>query len=53
MIPEDVKVVDRSVLSHRITVKPELRMTQASGPRVVDAVLASVPGPSTLESARR
>jgi MoxR-like ATPase len=49
VIPEDVKAVARSVLAHRITVKPELWMTQASGRRVVDAVLGSVPTPSTLE----
>ena len=49
VIPEDVKAVARSVLGHRITVKPELWMTQASGRRVVDAVLQSVPTPSTLE----
>jgi MoxR-like ATPase len=48
VIPEDVKAVARSVLSHRITVKPELWMTQASGRRVVDAVLAQVPTPATL-----
>jgi hypothetical protein len=28
-------------------------MTQASGPRVVDAVLGSVPTPSTLETYQR
>jgi MoxR-like ATPase len=49
VIPEDVKAVARPVLSHRVTVKPELWMTQASGPRVVDAVLASVPTPRALE----
>ena len=43
----------RSVLAHRITVKPELWMTQASGRRVVDAVLGSVPTPSTLEEFAR
>ena len=53
MIPEDVKAVARSVLSHRITVKPELWMTQASGQRVVDAVLQSVSAPSTLEGFAR
>jgi MoxR-like ATPase len=53
VIPEDVKVVARSVLSHRITVKPELWMTQASGRRVVEAVLQSVPTPSTLEAYAR
>jgi MoxR-like ATPase len=50
VIPEDVKVVARSVLAHRITVKPELWMTEASGRRVVDAVLGEVPTPATLES---
>ena len=49
VIPEDVKAVARAVLSHRITVKPELWMTQASGPRVVDAVLSEVPTPRALE----
>jgi MoxR-like ATPase len=49
VIPEDVKTVAGAVLSHRITVKPELWMTQASGARVVDAVLTSVPTPRTLE----
>jgi MoxR-like ATPase len=49
VIPEDVKAVARAVLSHRITVKPELWMTQASGPRVVDAVLADVATPRALE----
>ena len=53
VIPEDVKAVARSVLSHRITVKPELWMTQASGQRVVDAVLQSVSAPSTLEGFAR
>ncbi|RDZ48744.1 ATPase, partial [Haloferax sp. Atlit-4N] len=42
VVPEDVKVVSRAVLAHRITVKPDLWMTEASGSRVVDAVLASV-----------
>ncbi len=50
VVPEDVKVVSRAVLAHRITIKPDLWMTQASGARVVDAVLASVETPRTLES---
>ena len=49
VVPEDVKVVARAVLAHRITVKPDLWMTQASGARIVDAVLASVETPRTLE----
>ena len=51
VVPEDVKAVARSVLAHRITVRPELWMTDASGRRVVDQVLDSVPAPATLESA--
>jgi MoxR-like ATPase len=49
VIPEDVKAVATSVLAHRITVKPELWMTQASGSRVVQSVLSSVPAPGALE----
>ncbi len=52
VIPEDVKAVARSVLAHRITVRPELWMTEASGRRVVDDVLGRVPTPTTLEGAR-
>jgi MoxR-like ATPase len=47
VIPEDVKAVARPVLAHRVTVKPELWMTAASGRTVVDAVLARVPTPGT------
>ena len=43
--PEDVKAVAPSVLAHRITVKPELWLTAASGASVVDEVLAKVPTP--------
>ncbi len=50
VIPEDVKAVARAVLSHRVTVKPELWMTQASGRRIVDDVLGRVPSPATLEA---
>ena len=52
VVPEDVKAVARVVLAHRITVKPELWMTEASGARVVDAVIGSVPTPTTLEAFR-
>jgi MoxR-like ATPase len=48
VVPEDVKVVARAVLAHRITVRPELWMTRASGTRVVDAVLGSVPTPRSV-----
>jgi MoxR-like ATPase len=52
VVPEDVKVVARAVLAHRITVKPELWMTQASGLRVVDSALSSVAAPRALEPHR-
>ncbi len=48
--PEDVKAVAGPVLAHRIAVKPELWMSNASGATVVDAVLASVPTPAALEN---
>ena len=44
--PEDVKAVAPSVLPHRITVKPELWLTSASGTTVTHDVLASVPTPT-------
>ena len=52
VLPEDVKTVAPAVLSHRITVKPELWMTDVSGTAVVDAILASVPTPSARERTR-
>lgn len=44
--PEDVKAVAPSVLAHRITIKPELWLTKASGSSVAEEVLASVPTPA-------
>ncbi|WP_340537568.1 AAA family ATPase [Nocardioides sp. GXZ039] len=49
VVPEDVKVVARAALGHRISVKPELWMTDATGESVVDEVLRRVPTPSTVE----
>ena len=49
VVPEDVKSVTREVLGHRITIKPELWMTQASGASVVADVLKQVPTPAALE----
>jgi MoxR-like ATPase len=48
--PEDVKAVARPVLAHRITVKPELWMSNVSGSHVVGGILRTVPTPSNLES---
>jgi MoxR-like ATPase len=52
VVPEDVKAVAKPVLAHRITVRPELWMTDASGHRVVEQVLGQVPTPATLEGQR-
>jgi MoxR-like ATPase len=49
VIPEDIKAVARAVLGHRITIRPELWMTEASGRAIVDDVLTQVPTPATLE----
>jgi MoxR-like ATPase len=49
VVPEDVKAVARAVLAHRISVKPELWMADVSGASIVEAVLAQVPTPGTLE----
>jgi MoxR-like ATPase len=43
--PEDVKAVAPSVLEHRVTTKPELWLTAASGGSVVRDVLGSVATP--------
>jgi MoxR-like ATPase len=50
LTPEDVKAVAAPVLAHRITVKPELWMSNVTGRTVVDSVLATVPTPSTREA---
>jgi len=44
--PEDVKAVAPSVLPHRITVKPELWLSKASGTTITADVLGSVPTPA-------
>jgi MoxR-like ATPase len=49
--PEDVKAVAQPVLAHRITIKPELWMSSASGATVVNDVLTSVPTPTVGELA--
>ena len=43
MLPEDVKAVAPAVLAHRITVKPELWMTEVSGASIVAGLLATRP----------
>ena len=52
VLPEDVKAVAPAVLGHRITVKPELWMTEVTGLGVVESLLASVPTPAARENER-
>ena len=53
VVPEDVKAVAPSVLAHRITVKPELWMSDVSGDSVVAGVLGQVATPSARERSAR
>jgi MoxR-like ATPase len=53
VVPEDVKAVAPAVLAHRVTVKPELWMSDVSGATVVRSVLAQVDTPGALESGLR
>ncbi|CAA9346140.1 MAG: FIG022979: MoxR-like ATPases [uncultured Nocardioidaceae bacterium] len=46
VVPEDVKAVAPAVLAHRVTVKPELWMSDVSGASVVASVLAQVATPA-------
>ena len=48
VVPEDVKAIARPVLAHRITVRPELWMSDVSGRTVVTAVLQQVATPATI-----
>ena len=52
VVPEDVKTVAPAVLGHRVTVKPELWMSDVTGASVVAGVLAQVSTPSPLEPGR-
>jgi MoxR-like ATPase len=52
VLPEDVKTVAPAVLSHRITLKPELWMTEVSGAGIVAGLLETVPTPPAQERAQ-
>jgi MoxR-like ATPase len=52
VLPEDVKAVASAALGHRITVKPELWMTEVTGAGIVASLLASVPTPAARENER-
>jgi MoxR-like ATPase len=45
--PEDVKAIALAVLSHRVTIKPELWMSGVTASTVVRGLLDSVPAPTT------
>jgi MoxR-like ATPase len=45
VVPEDVKAVAGAVLAHRVTVRPELWMSDVTGASVVRSVLNQVPTP--------
>jgi MoxR-like ATPase len=49
VVPEDVKAVAASVLAHRVTVKPELWMSDVTGGSVARSVLNQVETPGTRE----
>ena len=51
--PEDVKAVAGPVLAHRVTVKPELWMSDVSGTNVVTRLLRSVPTPAPTQREQR
>jgi MoxR-like ATPase len=50
VVPEDVKAVAPSVLAHRVTVRPELWMSDVTGASIVRSVLAQVETPGPHES---
>ncbi len=50
VVPEDVKTVARAVLSHRVTIKPELWMSDVTGASVIRSVLAQVATPGARET---
>ena len=52
VVPEDVKAVAVPVLAHRVTIRPELWMSTASGRTVVADVVGSVSAPAPREPAR-
>ncbi len=53
VLPEDVKTIAPAALAHRVTVKPELWMTDVSGASVVAGLLETVPTPAAQERAGR
>ncbi|HLQ80480.1 MAG TPA: MoxR family ATPase [Brachybacterium sp.] len=50
VVPEDVKALAHPALDHRVTVKPELWLQNATGAGVVEAVLSQVPVPAAVQA---
>ena len=50
VVPEDIKALAHPALDHRVTVKPELWLQNATGAGVVEAVLSQVPVPATAQA---
>jgi MoxR-like ATPase len=49
VVPEDIKALAHPALDHRVTVKPELWLQNATGAGVVEAVLGQVAVPAAKE----
>lgn len=49
VVPEDVKAVAHPVLDHRISLRPELWISEEVGHSVVEATLGEVPVPAARE----
>jgi len=52
VLPDDVKAVAVPALAHRLTLRPELWVQDVRGDSVIEAVLESVPTPTTEEAGR-
>lgn len=50
VLPDDIKAVAPMVLSHRLVLKPQMRLGRGAGRKVVDEVLAQVPVPVASRS---
>jgi len=53
VVPEDVKAVAPAVLAHRVTLRPELWMSEVTGASVIEGVLAEVETPAAREQLQR
>ena len=53
VVPEDVKALAHPALDHRVTVKPELWLQNATGAGVVESVLGQVAVPAAAEPAEQ